>query len=203
MNLFLDIISPLPEFVVIDYNKIILSKKILETKGDILSDNIISCYQNLNKKLNLDKNLKNIIVTIGPGSYTSLRVGIAFVRGIQLSKNIKIACISIEDQYNYLSLKTKDSKFGIYIISANQQKFFCYKFKNKFIHLKIDSNNFKIPNNIKKMYCNEKCKEVFMQNLIIKTFDLKKDLIEYLYKINFSKNMIIKPIYISNNKILN
>ena len=203
MNLFLDIISPLPEFSVFDYNKIILSKKILETKGDILSDNIISCYQNLNKKLNLDKNLKKIIVTTGPGSYTSLRVGIAFVKGIQLSKKIKIGTVSAEDQYNYLSLKTKDSKFGIYIISANQQKFFCYKFKSKFIYLKIDNNNFKIPNDIKTIYCNEKCKEIFMQSSIIKNFYLKKDVIEYLYKINFNKDIIIKPIYISNNKILN
>ncbi len=39
-------------------------------------------------------------------------MGIAFVKGIQLSKKIKIATISAEDQYNYLSLKTKDLHNG-------------------------------------------------------------------------------------------
>ena len=41
MLLFLDVISPLPEFCVIDDNKVILKEKIIQNETDRLSDNII------------------------------------------------------------------------------------------------------------------------------------------------------------------
>ena len=41
MLLFVDIISSIPEFCVIDDNKIILQQKITQSETDKLSDNII------------------------------------------------------------------------------------------------------------------------------------------------------------------
>ena len=79
MILFLDVISSIPEFCVIDDNKIILKQKITKSETDKLSDNIIQSYIEIDKRLNLTKNLKKISTTIGPGSYTSLRVGSAFM----------------------------------------------------------------------------------------------------------------------------
>ena len=88
MLLFLDIISSIPEFCVIDDNKIILQQKITHSETDKLSDNIIQSYIEIDKRLNLTKNLKKISTTIGPGSYTSLRVGSAFISGLMISRNI-------------------------------------------------------------------------------------------------------------------
>ena len=44
MLLFLDVISPIPEFCVIDDNKVILQEKIIQNETDRLSDNIIQSY---------------------------------------------------------------------------------------------------------------------------------------------------------------
>ena len=90
MNLLLDVISPIPEFSVINDNKIILSSKIVKSEENKLSDSIIPAYQKIDKVLNLTRNLTSLIVTTGPGSYTSLRIGISFILGLHFSKEIKI-----------------------------------------------------------------------------------------------------------------
>ena len=54
-------------------------------------------FRNSVKNLNeFQKNLKGLIITTGPGSYTSLRVGAAFIAGLKYSKNIKTASVSSE-----------------------------------------------------------------------------------------------------------
>ena len=66
MILLLDIVSPIPEFSVIDDNKIIFSENILKTKEDKLSDKIIPSYQKLDKSMDLTnklKSLKGIFIT--------------------------------------------------------------------------------------------------------------------------------------------
>ena len=50
MLLFLDIISSIPEFCVIDDNKIILQQKITKSETDKLSDNIIQSYIEIDKR---------------------------------------------------------------------------------------------------------------------------------------------------------
>ena len=80
MILFLDTVSPLPEFIA--DNKIILSKKIINNHHEKMSDYLIKSYTDLEKKFSLDQKLENLIINIGPGSYTSLRIGIAFFSGL-------------------------------------------------------------------------------------------------------------------------
>ena len=75
MFLFLDVISTIPEFFVIEDNKLIIKRKILSKETEKLSDNIIQAYIKLDNEINLTKNLKKVALTVGPGSYTSLRVG--------------------------------------------------------------------------------------------------------------------------------
>ena len=111
MLLFLDIISPIPEFCVIDDNKVILKEKIIQNETDRLSDNIIHSYIGIDKRLNLTQNLKKISTTIGPGSYTSLRVGSAFISGLMISRKIPYYPLSIEDIFNF--------NFGLLLLSKN------------------------------------------------------------------------------------
>ena len=110
MLLFLDVISSIPEFCVIDDNKVILQEKITKHETDRLSDNIIQSYIEIDKRLNLTKNLKKISTTVGPGSYTSLRVGSAFISGLMISRKIPYCPLSIEDILNFNSKKHSKKK---------------------------------------------------------------------------------------------
>ena len=130
MNLLLDVISPIPEFTVIDDNKIILSRSIIQFEGDKLSDSIIPTFLDIEKSLNLGKYMSSLIVTTGPASYTSLRVGIAFILGQHFAKNIKIATLTAENLLKLNIYTNKALKHGIYIISANNQRFICYQLEN-------------------------------------------------------------------------
>ena len=127
MLLFLDVISPIPEFCVIDDNKVILKEKIIQNETDRLSDNIIQSYIAIDKRLNLTQNLKKISTTIGPGSYTSLRVGSAFVSGLMISRKIPYYPLSIDDILNFNSKKYYKKNLGVFITSSNDQQFLCYK----------------------------------------------------------------------------
>tara|TARA_Y100001936_G_C15848851_1_gene546093 strand:+ start:212 stop:601 length:390 start_codon:yes stop_codon:yes gene_type:complete len=55
------------------------------------SDNLVNNILNFLKKkgINLDKNF-SVLVNLGPGSYTSLRVSIAVAKGIQIAKETKL-----------------------------------------------------------------------------------------------------------------
>ena len=60
MLLFLDVISPIPEFLLIEDNKVILQRKIINKESDKLSDNIFEIYMQINNHYNLDQKLKKI-----------------------------------------------------------------------------------------------------------------------------------------------
>jgi len=203
MLLFLDIISSLPEFCVIDDNKIILQQKITQSETDMLSDNIIQSYIEIDKRLNLTKNLKKISTTIGPGSYTSLRVGSSFISGLMISRNIPYYPLSIEDILNYNAIKHSKKNLGIFITSSNNQKFFCYKIKdNKMEYYKIENDKYIIPKHIDLILFNKN--KIYDNNELEQMkFSFFEEFYSNYNNFTFKKNIIIEPIYISNNQLLN
>ena len=65
-----------------------------------------------------------MIVYTGPGSYTSLRVGISFMLGISYSKEIPLSGITCTELLSQF-IKAEDvDKTFIVICSANNQYFF-------------------------------------------------------------------------------
>ena len=102
MFLFLDVVSPIPEFHLIKDKNIIVSLKIVENNDEKLSDNIIPKYLKINEKYNLNAKLTKLIITTGPGSYTALRVGASFISGLSQSMGLPVATISTENFYNFL-----------------------------------------------------------------------------------------------------
>ena len=203
MLLFLDIISPIPEFCVIDDNKVILKEKIIQNETDRLSDNIIQSYIEIDKRLNLTQNLKKISTTIGPGSYTSLRVGSAFVSGLMISRKIPYYPLSIDDILNFNSKKYYKKNLGVFITSSNNQQFLCYKNKDNIMEYnKIENNKYSIPKHIELIFYNNS--EINENN---KLEQIQFSFFEEFYKnynnLIFKNNIIIKPIYISNNSLLN
>ena len=209
MILFLDTVSPLPEFSLIGDNKIIFSKKIINNHHEKMSDYLIKSYTDLEKKFSLDQKLENLIINIGPGSYTSLRIGIAFFSGLSLSYQIDLKGIPCVDFYKYLISKEDLLLTGIYINSANNQKFLCiYDEKKEYYNIhKIESfneiENFKIKKVISNTELN-KNNSNFFKNIEYQSISFKEIIIKNLDAImKLENSKIIEPIYISNNKILN
>ena len=211
MILFLDTVSSLPEFFLIEDNKIISSKKIIDNYHEKMSDSIIPKYLELEKEFSLKKRLTNILVITGPGSYTALRIGIAFVSGLSISKKIDLRGLSCIDLYQsyIVDLDLKSSAF--LIGSSNDQNFFClYDNKKNIYNIhKIENENFffeLLQSDIKIIYSNIKFK---FDDLNIKNIEYKLMNFENLVSINLKKILkikkqnIIEPIYVSNNQILN
>ena len=203
MLLYLDIISSIPEFCVIDDNKVILQQKITQYETDRLSDHIIQSYIEIDKRLNLTKNLEKISSTIGPGSYTSLRVGSAFISGLTISRKIPYYPLSIKDILNFNSIRHSKKNLGVFITSSNNQKFLCYKIKNNTMqYYKIENNKYTVPKHIDLIIFN-KNKINGNNELEQMQFSFFKEFYNNYNNLTFKKNIIIKPIYISNNKLLN
>ena len=59
----------------------------------------------------------------GPGSYTSLRVGIAFMYGISYSKKIPLIGISCFDLFQIAIPQSNFKKTLMFICSSNDQNF--------------------------------------------------------------------------------
>ena len=88
--------------------------------------------------------------------------------------------------------------------SANDQKFFCNLNKDKIIeYSKIEDKEFSLPKNIDLIYYNHKKMDLQCTNCNQIKFSFEDEVLKNLEKIKFITNNIIKPIYISNNSILN
>ena len=206
MNLLLDVISPIPEFTVIHDNKSILSKKIVKFEKDKLSDNIFISYQDIDKKLDLTNKLESLIVTLGPGSYTSLRVGISFMLGLHYSKNIKILGITIKEMLNFLIKLKPDLNAAFYVISANNQEFVCIKSKyNQYEYVKLENNIFNEYNDIQKadvIYYNDKPLNILLNKCEQIKCSITNNILSNYINLEFNNSEILRPIYVSNNKKL-
>ena len=204
MLLFLDVISPIPEFFVIEDNKVIIQRKIVKNMNDKLSDNIFESYSVINKELNTAQNIKKIAMTIGPGSYTSLRVGAAFISAIKISKNLIFCPISIEDFFKFKSEHNKTEEYAIYICSAQNQNYLCtINEEKKIVYNKLEDKNLTLPNKIKKIFYNSEKFNTSNKNIIQYEFSIIDEIIKYNKKLMFKNNIIVKPIYFSNNDLLN
>ena len=201
MFLLLDVASPIPEFHLIDDKKIIDSIKITDNNDQKLSDLLIPTYIEIDTAYKLSKNLEKLIITIGPGSYTALRVGASFIAGLSQSMNLFVAVVSTLTIHNYLS-KPCDH-IGVYFESSNKQKFFSYQKNYQFIHEKIDNMSYVMPKSVSKVLYNLTLPDFINNNTQSEIFSIKNSVIENLDKLEFDKDLIINPIYISNNTILN
>ena len=123
MILFLDTVSPLPVFSVIEENKVVKSIKILSKNSKKISDCIIPAYFKLQKHLQVNDKIEKLIVCTGPGSFTALRVGIAFMYGLSISKNISLIGISCADLLQFTIPKSYKKKTLLIICSSNNHNF--------------------------------------------------------------------------------
>ena len=126
-------------------NKIILS---IETTTDICSVSLFNEKKLLSIKENSDRQhsrllalftdeifkdlnmkidtLDAIALSIGPGSYTGLRIGLSFAKGIGFSLNKPIIPVDTMESFNYT---IQDSHYFI-VIHAYKDYFFIQEYKN-------------------------------------------------------------------------
>ena len=201
MFLFLDVVSSIPEFHLIKDKKIIVSIKITENNDEKLSDTIIPKYLKISKTYELNNKIKRLILTTGPGSYTALRVGASFIAGLSQSMSLPVAIISTENIYKFLSNSNLNS--GIYFQSSNNQNFLTFKLDEKFVHKKIENKNFIYPKHITNLFYNNRRPEFNNHSIIPTPFSIKEVILKNINNLEFKTNLIINPIYISNNETLN
>ena len=208
MILFLDTISPLSEFSLIDDNKIIFSKKITEKSNEKLSECIIPAYISIEKQFELQKYLKKLLICKGPGSYTALRVGIAFLYGLKISYKLPLIDFSCLDLLELLNKNQNNSSNAMFVSSSNNQNFFCfYSVNNKEYTIeKIENLNLSSIvdlNNIKEIFINNEID--FLDQLInkkLKKIEIKEIVIQKINQLSsYSEKNIIEPIYVSNNNL--
>jgi tRNA threonylcarbamoyl adenosine modification protein YeaZ len=71
--------------------------------------------------------IKNVVVVVGPGSYTGIRVGIAFVMGIVLSKDINVIPVSLFDLLAICVGKVVGNERFFFVDSNKNQELFYRK----------------------------------------------------------------------------
>ena len=213
MILFLDTVSSLPEFSIIEDNKIIHSNQILSNQNEKMSDLLIPSYLSIEKKYNLKSKLQLLLINTGPGSYTALRVGISFFSGLSLSQNIDIIGLPCIDLFSFIIPNEELIFSGVCISSSNDQNFiYFFDLKvNQFKIKKIEKNRPLDKQDIdlsilKKIYINESLQENLniLPDVEVKVIKFSKLVNQNIKKIEkYTKNEIIEPLYFSNNKILN
>ena len=210
MILFLDTVSPLPVFSVIEENKVIKSIQILSKNSKKISDCIMPAYFTLQNQLQVNDKIEKLIVCTGPGSFTALRVGIAFMYGLSISKKISLIGISCSDLLQFTIPKSYEKKTLMIICSSNNQNFIAIssnkshkylinKIDDKLHSMKIDYNqyshcitNSKLPSNIVNVLGKKICQQTNFTEIV--KFNLKNIL-------SLPIKPIVEPIYISENKL--
>ena len=210
MILFLDTVSPLPVFSVIEENKVIKSIQVLSHNSKKISDCIIPAYFTLQNQLQANEKIEKLIVCTGPGSFTALRVGIAFMYGLSISKKISLIGISCSDLLQCVIPKSYEKKTLMIICSSNNQNFIAISFNkshkyliskidDKLHSMKIDYNqyrycitNSKLPSNIVNVLGKKICQQTNFTEIV------KSNLTNIL---SLPIKSIVEPIYISENKL--
>ena len=212
MILFLDTVSPLPVFSVIKENKVIKSIQILKKNSNKISDCIIPAYFTLQNQLQINDKIEKLIVCTGPGSFTALRVGIAFMYGLSISKKISLIGISCTDLLQFTISKSYEKKTLMIVCSSNNQNFIAIssnkndkylinKIDVKLHSVKIDYSkysycisNSKLSSNIVKIIGKKNCQQTNFTEIV--RLNLKNIL-------SLPIKSIVEPIYISDNKLFN
>ena len=210
MLLFFDTISPTPKIALIKDNSIVNLIK-MPINNNFTSTLIIKKLINIFSSKDIKNKIEKIVVCTGPGSYTTLRVGIASAIGLKIALGIELIGISAIDLYLYFTnlQYIKKNKYFIIQSSNNQNFIVAFNKYNKLIYKpkKLEKLKFEPFHNNEKnsiLISNEKIDLKLINNK--ENFELIKNLsiVDTLLLIDLDKikkeKKIIKPLYFSSIK---
>ena len=162
----------------------------------------------MQRKFKLNDKIDNLIVCTGPGSYTAMRIGIAFMYGISITKKIPLIGISGLELLKFATPKQNHKQTLFLIKSSNDQNFFSIysKKNNSYLLNKINNSNDKNIFNKKYSYkiANSEIDSSIIEDLNIseyKIISFSEIVNSNLEKILLKKlNKTISPIYIEESK---
>jgi len=166
------------------------------------SDLAVNIKEIIYKNNLLIEDLDLIIINIGPGSFTGLRIGISFAKGLSLSSGIPLVPVNSFDIMNYKINCQEDSFcYGVY---SHKDYMYCKKYNNN----KGDKPqlvNLKDQINIPIYLAGLDSVNQYHNNIIKTTFD-SLDLIEIGIEQSKDKKIqdlnLVKPMYIDYNNVI-
>lgn len=170
--------------VIIDvkiYNKVVTGNR---NHSEIAIPTLIEVLKSASLEL---KDIDQIIVVNGPGSFTGVRIGVTIAKTIAYSLNINIKTITslealgVSTSDNFDVIAIRDPK-GVYsaLYRENSFKDYAYQSSSAFASF-IESNNYKVSENTINDYIK---------------------IIDYAKKIEFTSPHKVNPLYIKDIEVL-
>lgn len=189
MTLFIDTHNEMAKVVIFCDGKILTKK---EKKSVGHSNNIMPMIDEAFKENNLNiKNLKEIIVVNGPGSFTGVRIGVTIAKTIAYATKCNIKTV------DSLSLKSISSNLNkAFCVEKDPNGYYCGLFQDK----KLISEMFYLSNS----EYTEFIKENDYEDIIVD--DIKLDyegIYNYMKMIEAINSHEVKPLYIKKIAVLN
>lgn len=121
--LILDTSCPRGVVALSDRNNVIISSYMSDSKqhGDVLSETVEYCLNKVRLKI---KDIYAIAVGTGPGSFTGIRIGLAFSKGLAIATGIPLIGLNTfagmnSNNCDFIALKAKNSNFYSWKIKEN------------------------------------------------------------------------------------
>lgn len=108
-----------------------ITEEVTKTHSTTILAQINELLEKSNKKL---ENITDVVVSVGPGSFTGVRIAISVVKGLFYSKNVKVFEVNELDALAYQVIKDESSEVGensiIYsLIDSGKEKIYYGKYR--------------------------------------------------------------------------
>ncbi len=138
-------------------------KSVFVTENNAINEKLFVSLTDLLNEASIDKNeITNLVAIVGPGSFTGIRIAIAFIKGLQFGLKVDTIGISSFDKY---------PDDGAVVLNCDNETVYL-KVGNKVYEKPVD--NEKVSNiikNEKKIYKNEYSDDDFLMKKIDKCFE--------------------------------
>lgn len=149
------------------------------------------------------KDINFVSLNLGPGSFTGVRIGVAFAKAFLMSLNIKAISINA---FELIAYQIKESNYLIILNSNNEDVYYSTKINDKITYGTInitEIKNFAKTNNLT-IYCKESDAKYF-ENINVKSVRISQDAMLEISKAKIKNNEFcdinnLNPLYIKKSQ---
>ena len=128
-----------------------ISAEVSKTHSTTIIDQIDKMLEWSGKTL---ENINNVIVSVGPGSFTGVRIAIATIKGMFYGRDVSIYVVNELDALAYQAINYNPNCYRIIsMIDSNKEKIYCseYEYKNKSLNIIEEPEVIKLDNLINRI----------------------------------------------------